>query len=238
MFALSLNRPVCLPCHFAAFPNPQPHAPDGAGTTDLIPRTGKALRVLVLEDHPLIAAQLALDLREEGHQVLGPLSRLADVDLDRIELDGAILDVCLGRDVSYPLAERLRDRGVAVVFYTGSSPRNCPESLSDVPWLAKPAPSAQLSAALISETSRLRDARECLAMVQELRVFAARESGADEASSDAYVACALRQALALLQHDPLPDIKEWLMADIAHQIRHAKEWATAFKEQMPPSRLI
>lgn len=233
----SVLCPPAMP-YCAAVASPCDGEPDAVAAGRLRARGVGAMRVLIVEDHPLIAAQLALDLREEGHHVVGPFRNLADVDLTRLEVDAAILDVCLGADQSYPLAESLRDRGLPVVFYTGSSACHCPESLRDVPWLAKPAASSALTAALRREALRLRGAQDCLRMVQELRDFAAHESGADPAVSDLYVARALRQALAQLHYDGLTDPKAWLQADIIRQIRQSAEWGKAIQEQTPPSRLI
>ncbi|GEM_PF-802130 len=236
---------IALPSALRSFISPQFAAllpardtePDHLGAMG-IRRRKTALRVLVVEDNPIIAVQIAMDLREEGHQVLGPYSKLGDINLDQLELDGAILDVYLGHEVTFPLAEALRDRGLAVVFYTGSAMRDCPASLRDVPWLSKPASSTTLSGAFLREASRLMAAHACLALVHELRAFAVRQGGGDQASSDAFVARALRNALTQVQHDGLADPKAWLMADITRQIRQSAEWSVAFKEQIPPQRLI
>lgn len=222
---------------FAALYTANDTEPDHLGAMG-VGRKKTALRVLVVEDNPLIAAQIAMDLRDEGHHVLGPYCKLGDINLDQLDMDGAILDVYLGHELTFPLAEALRDRGLPVVFYTGSSIRDCPTSLRDVPWLNKPASSSTLSQALLREASRLAAACAYLAMVHELRAFALRESGGDQASSDTYVARALRNALTQLQHGCLSDPKAWLMEEITRQIRQSADWSAAFKEQIPPSRLI
>ena len=54
------------------------------------------------------------------------------------DLDGAILDVTLGRDTSYPAADRLSERGVPFAFSTGHGPEGLDAKRRDVPQLAKP----------------------------------------------------------------------------------------------------
>ncbi|RBP16045.1 response regulator receiver domain-containing protein [Roseiarcus fermentans] len=77
-------------------------------------------RILIVDDEPLIA-MLAEDwLNELGHETVGPALTLEDaVRLLDEAFDAAILDVSLGAGTSYPLAERLRERGVPFAFATG-----------------------------------------------------------------------------------------------------------------------
>lgn len=79
------------------------------------------MRVLVVEDEPLIALALEDILADLGCQVVGPAHTLAEAaDLGReAPLDGAILDVNLGRDKVFPVADILAERSVPFVFTTG-----------------------------------------------------------------------------------------------------------------------
>ncbi len=84
-------------------------------------------RVLVVEDEVIVAMQLEDLLRELGCDVIGPACRL-DEALAMAEGDGidlALLDVNLnGRSVC-PVAQRLSDRGVPVVYATGYGQAGC-----------------------------------------------------------------------------------------------------------------
>ena len=65
----------------------------------------------------MITEEWLLDL---GHSVVGPAADLASaLKLAESGVDAAIVDVSLGREKSYPLAETLRARGVPFVFATG-----------------------------------------------------------------------------------------------------------------------
>jgi DNA-binding response OmpR family regulator len=78
-------------------------------------------RILVIDDEPLISMLVEDWLTELGCEVVGPARTVQD-GLDLIEkgaLDGAILDVNLGSNKSFLVAEALRNRGVPFAFATG-----------------------------------------------------------------------------------------------------------------------
>jgi hypothetical protein len=86
--------------------------------------TGKPLRgakVLVAEDNPILAFDLADLLGQAGAQTLGPVRSLSEaLVLVKTPLsDCGVLDVGLGDELVFPAAEVLRDRGLGLVFYTG-----------------------------------------------------------------------------------------------------------------------
>jgi len=89
------------------------------------PRTLQGRRVLLAEDELLVAMEMEQQMRELGCVVLGPAAtldaalRLAEVEAGRI--DAAVLDVNLGGQRSFPLAETLSAAGIPVIFATGYS---------------------------------------------------------------------------------------------------------------------
>jgi DNA-binding response OmpR family regulator len=79
-------------------------------------------RILVVEDEALIAMDLEWTLRQSGCEVVGPVATLGDAVravATEHPLDGAILDVNLGRERVFPVADLLADRGVPFLFLTG-----------------------------------------------------------------------------------------------------------------------
>jgi CheY-like chemotaxis protein len=77
-------------------------------------------KILVVDDEPLISAMTEEWLSELGHIVVGPAYNLAAaLKLAETDLDAAIVDVSLGRDKSYPLADALSARGVPFALATG-----------------------------------------------------------------------------------------------------------------------
>jgi two-component SAPR family response regulator len=110
----------------------------------------EGVRVLVVEDDYLIAQLLDEMLRSIGCVVLGPLPRLADA-LDaaaRETCDVAVLDVNLGGERVYPVAEVLSERNVPFVFVTGYSSGALPREYAEQPRLGKPFKAQQLIRAL------------------------------------------------------------------------------------------
>lgn len=107
------------------------------------------LRVLVVEDEPVVAMYLEDLLEGLGCETIGPASRLAD-GLALAEGNGfdvAILDINLGGERSTPIAEALRTRGVPFAFASGYGAP--PEGFGDeVPMIEKPYREAQIAAAL------------------------------------------------------------------------------------------
>jgi len=97
------------------------------------------LRILVLEDEPLIGMATSDLIEELGHSVVGPFFNLAATrDALAGELDAAILDVNLGKDEAYPIAEELAGRGIPFVFMTGYGPESLDKRFREYPVLQKP----------------------------------------------------------------------------------------------------
>jgi CheY-like chemotaxis protein len=77
-------------------------------------------KILVVDDEPLIAAMMEDWLLELGHVVVGPAHNLAKaLELAHDDMDGAIVDVSLGRDNSYSLVDALVGRGLPLALATG-----------------------------------------------------------------------------------------------------------------------
>ena len=80
-------------------------------------------RILIVDDEPLISAMTEEWLSELGHSVVGPAHNLAmALELAEMDLDAAIVDVALGKDKSYPLADVLKARCVPFALATGYGP--------------------------------------------------------------------------------------------------------------------
>ena len=94
--------------------------------------------VLILDDDPLIALDLAMTVEDDGADavVAGTLVDARKLDLNT--LDAAILDVNIGPFTSYAFARLLLDAGVPVAFVSGSQRSDIPADLSHVLFLAKP----------------------------------------------------------------------------------------------------
>ena len=114
------------------------------------------MRILVVEDEPLLAMLLEESLAELGHEVVGCAATIdqamATIDaatIDGIGLDFALLDFTLGEDsTSAPVAIRLRDDGVPFVYLTGHRSLPLGGDIPVAPLLTKPFTLDQLEEAL------------------------------------------------------------------------------------------
>ena len=97
-------------------------------------------RVLVVEDDFMIADELQHMLESLGSHVVGPASTVADA-LQLISdclVELAVLDVNLGGEKAYPIADVLRVRGIPFVFATGYDRSALPSEYADAPRCEKP----------------------------------------------------------------------------------------------------
>ncbi len=98
-------------------------------------------RVLVVEDNYLVAEDLREELLRWRAEVMGPVGTVTDA-LALLEAglvpDMAILDIKLGDELVYPVAEALRAKGIPFMFVTGFDTGAIPEAYADVPLREKP----------------------------------------------------------------------------------------------------
>lgn len=106
-------------------------------------------RVLILEDEPLVALMMAELVSDLGGAVVGPFSNVREA-LARThgDLDAALLDVNVGEDLAYPVAEKLANAGVPVIFVTGYQAAAMDERFAHMPVLTKPVEFNELALAL------------------------------------------------------------------------------------------
>lgn len=101
----------------------------------------EALRILVIEDEPLIAMMLEDFIDSLGHSIAGTCDTVGDA-LARVDdggFDAAILDVHLrGGEPSWPVADALADRGLPFLVSTGGHVAPPPPRHADAPQLTKP----------------------------------------------------------------------------------------------------
>ena len=99
------------------------------------------MRVLILDDEPLVAMLLADYLDALGHEVAASVETV-DAGLaaaDAGGLDLAVLDCRLAEGAhSWPVADRLLAAGVPVMFSSGVSRAELPERFAGRPMLGKP----------------------------------------------------------------------------------------------------
>jgi PAS domain S-box-containing protein len=97
-------------------------------------------RIMIVDDEALAAMIVGDILGELGFETVGPFSRLAEAvaAVGDAEIDGAILDINLGGELVYPLADLLTARGTPFVFVTGYGAESVEPRFENVPILQKP----------------------------------------------------------------------------------------------------
>ena len=100
----------------------------------------KGLRVLVVEDEMMVSMLIEDMLSDMGCTVIGPASRLDEaIELaTSSEIDCAVLDVNLGGQPIFPLADLLRERGCPFAFATGYGDAGLRDVDRGTPVLQKP----------------------------------------------------------------------------------------------------
>lgn len=115
-------------------------------------------RVLVVEDDEMVAMVLAEMLEEAGMAPLGPIrsvaSAIACIEDDATGIEAALLDVNLGGELSYAVADRLEARGIGFIFTSGYGPGDILPAYRRHPCCSKPFNEAKLSAMLNSVLAR------------------------------------------------------------------------------------
>jgi PAS domain S-box-containing protein len=106
--------------------------------------------VLIVEDEPLVSMMLADMLSNFGHTIDGPYSRFDDamVAAKDNDIQAGILDINIGGQRVYALAEELATRKIPFVFMTGYSAESIDSRFTHVPVLQKPIEPEKLIAVL------------------------------------------------------------------------------------------
>ena len=115
-----------------------------------------ALRLLLVEDEPLIAMMVEDFVDMLGHTVAGSVDTAAE-GVRLVEagaVDAALIDVNVRDGPSWPVADALKARGLPYIVATGGHVDPPPAAHADAPQLAKPFTLDGLEAALQEIASR------------------------------------------------------------------------------------
>ena len=107
--------------------------------------------VLLVEDEPTISLMLSDMLLQFGHSVDGPYNRFSDAmaAARTNNVQAGVLDINVGGEKIYPLAEVLIERKIPFVFLTGYSADSVDTRFSHIPVLQKPVEAEALRAAIL-----------------------------------------------------------------------------------------
>ncbi len=214
-----------MPACDLAPPKPASSAPPPTGAAGL--RRGRrrsdrlpAAMILVVEDEYWIAESLAREIALDGNTVIGPAATptkaLALIDATP-NIGGAVLDVRLGGDTAFAIAEKLRERNVPFVFFTAYDDIPWPPHFRATPKISKTADWRDLKRVLFGLSERRKrqpqDFREAVATVlPRLRTLAHQLAG-DATLGDRMVERVLEAAIAQIdQRRQYSTVEAWLVA--------------------------
>ncbi len=119
----------------------------------------KEIRILVVDDEPIIALEIASIAQEAGWNVTAMAHNVADAlkVIEQNGCDAAILDANLRGTTAAPIAQLLRDVGLPFVVVTGYFPDQIGDWVGDAVVLTKPFDPQGLKAHLSSMAKADRD---------------------------------------------------------------------------------
>lgn len=109
-------------------------------------------RVLVVEDDSLVAMMVEDMLADIGCGAVTVAGTVAEA-LARVEAGGfdfALLDINVGGEPVFPVAQALRGKGIAFAFASGYGAMGLPEDFRAAPTVAKPFRHDDLEAAIVA----------------------------------------------------------------------------------------
>jgi DNA-binding response OmpR family regulator len=98
------------------------------------------MRVLLVEDNYLLAADAREWLESAGAKVIGPTPDAGEACrlIDAEAIDRAVLDINLGEGPGWEIASRLIERKIPFLFATGYDGEAIPEDFRSAPRIEKP----------------------------------------------------------------------------------------------------
>jgi two-component SAPR family response regulator len=108
-------------------------------------------RILVVEDEVILAMEIVAEIEDNNGVVLGPVATLdaGIAALQEQKPDACIVNINLGREKVYDLADRLIDEDVPFVFASSEPRAAIPDRFNDIPLHTKPINMVEAAAALM-----------------------------------------------------------------------------------------
>lgn len=113
-------------------------------------------RIVILEDDYYQAHDSKNTLEEAGATVIKVTATVPDIDALGADgpIDAVLIDINLGRSLSFDFARELSRKGIPFLFLTGYDAGMLPEDLARSAYISKPADPARIVAGLASLTAR------------------------------------------------------------------------------------
>jgi CheY-like chemotaxis protein len=132
------------------------------GSSQSIAMTLRGSRILLIEDTALVADEMHHMLNELGCVVVGPAASFnkALQLVETSQYDAVLLDVDLGGEKAWPIADELMSRNKPFVLTTGfACPDSLPSEFQELVYLEKPFDQIELGKKLIEAITRPSNSR-------------------------------------------------------------------------------
>lgn len=168
------------------------------------------LNVLIADDDAVFAQDLSRSLADVGVLVMGPVPTLLEAMPFAAKADAAVLELILGGKQTFPLADRLQDMNVPIIFYSAHAYVEVPTQYFSIPRFGKPhAVWNHLHPHQIE--ARATSSRDVNVVLPKLRLFA-RLLYADNTAADRLAELTLSIALREQQErDRTIPLDDWLI---------------------------
>jgi len=122
----------------------------------MIDRPLSGCRIVILEDDYYQAHDSKNTLEDAGATVIKVTATVPDIEALRAQgrIDAVLIDINLGRSLSFDFARELRDKDIPFLFLTGYDAGMLPEDLAGSAYISKPADRGKIVAGLASLTAR------------------------------------------------------------------------------------
>lgn len=122
-----------------------------------MPNTEEPIRVLILEDDPIISMSLEAIVEDVAPAIVTVKPSLAAAEkvMDQ-PFDLALLDIELTNGETYDIARALNERQVPVAFVSANPKDHVPDEFRRFPLIAKPFTAAQIEQAILAATKSKR----------------------------------------------------------------------------------
>lgn len=177
-------------------------------------------KVLIIEDEYLIAMELEQLFTEAGAIVLGPYASLDAAAESVDKADAGVLDIKIGGDFVFPVADRLVERRKPVCFYSGYDRGILPARFRDLGFVQKPHNAGKIVGKLTLSPS----SGTVIAQLPDLRAAAVLLTR-DRIVADRLVELTLETALAnIAMADHYESVSDWLRV-VMHALFRQEESA-------------
>lgn len=176
------------------------------------------MRILVVEDEYLIARQIAQGISALGDTVLGPFACVSEAIGSVPDADAAILDVRLGEQTSFVLADMLRTQQVPFVFLTAYTSADIPVRFQTQPVHNKPGLTRSILTDLHHRHLRSGHRDDARDILVDMLAYA-RLRIRDSAAAERLVETVMQKAIETVDSDaPVTDLRRLLTGLLDREI--------------------